>query len=210
MLCCTKLNKRIFEAVCLLGLVFISQIVSAEGIEVSKVEARLTDEGYILSADFEISLPPPVEEALKRGVTLYFISELSIHRSRWYWMDAEIRSHEQTTKLSFNTLTQQYRISRGGLYQSFFELKDALQVLGHQTAPAIAATLLDNESGGYISRWAKKGSEIGAYAAMRLDVSQLPKPLQVNALASDQWNVDSIRYHWDISPVSGRNAGGRP
>jgi hypothetical protein len=210
MLCCRKIVKGICGAVCLFGLIFVFQNVSAEGIEISKVEARLTDEGYILSADFEISLPPPVEEALKRGVTLYFISELSIHRSRWYWVDNEIRSHEQTTKLSFNTLTQQYRISRGGLYQSFFELKDALQVLGHQTAPAIPATLLDNNSGGYISRWAKKGSEIGAYAAMKLDVSQLPKPLQVNALASDQWNVDSIRYHWDISPVSSSNNRGRP
>lgn len=209
MLCCTKIINRIFEAAFLLGIVLTTQSVFAEGIEISKVEARLTDEGYILSADFEISLPPPVEEALKRGVTLYFISELSIHRSRWFWMDDEIKSHEQTTKLSFNALTQQYRISRGGLYQSFFDIKDALHVLGHQTAPAIAAALLDNNSGGYISRWTKKGSEIGAYAGMRLDVSQLPKPLQVNALASDQWNVDSIRYHWDISPVSSRNNGGR-
>ena len=209
MRCCTKKIKTLIKTVCLLGLFFCTSSVSAEGIEINKVEARLTDEGYLLSADFNINLPQPVEEALKRGVTLYFVSELSVQRTRWYWLDMEVESHEQTTKLSFNTLTQQYRISRGGLFQSFFELKDALRVLGHQTAPPVSASLLDNTNGGYVSRLTKKGSHIGAFASMRLDLSQLPKPLQVNALTNDQWSVESKRYHWDISP-DGRGNGGQP
>lgn len=198
--CCTKINKLLIKTIWLLGLIFCTSHAVADGIEVSKVQARLTDEGYLLSADFIINLPAPVEDALKRGVTLYFVSELSIHRSRWFWLDTDIESHEQTTKLSFNTLTQQYRISRGGLFQSFFELRDALIVLGHQTAPPIQASMLDNTGGGYLSRLTKKGSQIGAYASMRLDLTQLPKPLQVNALANDQWSVESGSYHWDISP----------
>lgn len=205
--CCTKIIKSFITSACWLGILLCPLIAIAEGIEVSKVEARLGDEGYILSADFTINLPTPVEEALKRGVTLYFVSELSIHRTRWYWLDADIATHAQATKLSFNTLTQQYRISRGGLFQSFFELKDALRVLGHQTAPPIPASMLDNKGGGYISRLTKKGSQIGAYASMRLDLSQLPKPLQVNALTNDQWNVASSRYHWDISPDTRENGG---
>jgi len=200
MRCCTKKINKLIKSVCLLGLVFCTSLVFAEGIEINKVEARLTDEGYLLTADFNISLPPLVEEALKHSVTLYFVSELSVHRSRWYWLDTNIESYEQTTKLSFNTLTQQYRISRGGLFQSFFELKDALRVLGHQSTPPIQPSLLDNTGGGYLSRLTKKDSQIGAFAAMRLDLTQLPKPLQVNALTNDQWNVESKRYHWDISP----------
>lgn len=200
MRCCTKNLTRILRnTLCLLILVSGATCVLAEGIEISKVEARLTDEGYLLTADFNINLPPPVESALKRGVTLYFISELSVHRSRWYWVDSNIDSYEQTTKLSFNTLTQQYRISKGGLFQSFSDLKSALRILGHQAAPPIATSLLDN-SGDYISRWSKKGSQVGAFASMRLDISQLPKPLQVSALTDDQWSLESKRYHWDISP----------
>ncbi len=209
MRCCTKKFKTLLTVACLFGLFLCTTSVSAEGIEINKVEARLTDEGYLLSADFKINLPQPVEEALKRGVTLYFVSELSVERSRWYWLDTEIESYQQTTKLSFNTLTQQYRIFRGGLFQSFFELKDALRVVGHQTAPPVAASLLDNTTGGYFSRLTKKGSQIGAFASMRLDLSQLPKPLQVNALTNDQWNVESKRYHWDISP-DGRGNGEQP
>jgi len=183
--------------------------VSAEGIEINKVEARLTEEGYRLTADFKIVLPPSVEEALKRGVTLYFVSELAVHRSRWYWVDTEIESFEQTTKLSYNTLTRQYRLSRGGLFQSFFDLKDALRVVGYQTSPVIPTELLDNAGGGYLSRLTKKNSQIGATATMRLDIKQLPKPLQINALTSDQWSVESKLYHWDISPETPGSEGGR-
>ncbi len=209
MRCCTKKIREFAKSICLIGLLFCAPQAIAEGIEIIKVEARLTEEGYLLSADFNISLPSPVEDALNRGVTLYFVSELSVQRSRWYWLDTDIESHEQTTKLSYNMLTRQYRISRGGLFQSFVELKDALRVLGHQTAPPIATSLLDNTDGGYISRWTKKGSQISAYASMRLDMTQLPKPIQVNALTNDQWNVESKRYHWDISPDA-RKDGDQP
>jgi len=200
MRCCRKIIDTLFKSSCLLGLLLSASLVWADGIEINKVEARLTEDGYLLTADFNINLPPAVEEALKRGITLYFVSELSVHRSRWYWLDSDIAKHEQTTKLAFNTLTQQYRISRGGLFQSFYELKDALHVLGRQSAPAIPAAKLDNSGGGYLSRMTNKGSHVDAFASMRLDLSQLPKPLQVNALTNDQWNFESKRYHWDISP----------
>lgn len=170
----------------------------AAGIYIEKAEARLTSEGYVLSADFDIQLPAVVEEALRRSVTLYFVSELSLHRLRWYWLDTELVMHQQTSKLSFNSLTQQYRISRGGLYQSFAKLQDALRALGRVSTPLIKTSLLDSSDDGYFSRLLKKGSEIGASASMRLDVNQLPKPLQINALASEQWNVGSEQFHWKI------------
>ncbi|MFA6120533.1 MAG: DUF4390 domain-containing protein [Sideroxydans sp.] len=199
MRCCTNIIKSLCRVVLFLCCISLASTASAEGIEINKVEARLTGEGYRLTADFKIVLPPSVEQALKRGVTLYFVSELAVHRSRWYWLDTDIESFKQTTKLSYNTLTRQYRLSRGGLYQSFFELKDALRAVGYQTCPPIPVSLLDN-SGGYLSRWSNKYSQIGATATMRLDLTQLPKPLQVNALTSDQWSVESKLYHWDISP----------
>lgn len=209
MRCCTNSIKRLIRAVCLLCCICFASSVGAEGIEVNKVEARLTDEGYRLTADFKIVLPASVEDALKRGVTLYFVSELAVHRSRWYWLDTDIESFEQTTKLSYNTLTRQYRLSRGGLFQSFFELKDALRAVGYQTSPPIPVSLMDNSGGGYLSRLTKKNSQIGATATMRLDLKQLPKPLQVNALTSDQWSVESKLYHWDISPEAPGSEGQR-
>ena len=35
---------------------------------------------------------------------------------------------------------------------------------------------------------------------MNLDVSQLPKPLQVNALATKDWDIDSGWHRWAVRP----------
>lgn len=205
MRCCTNKPDWLHRSICAICLWVCASAACAEGIVISKAEARLTEEGYQLSADFDIQLSPTVETALKRGVTLYFVSELAINRSRWYWLDTDVARDEQVSKLSFNALTQQYRITHGTLFQSFYDLKDALHVLGHQTAPPVPLEMLDKEGGGYFSRLLKKGSDCcSAYARMRLDVTQLPKPLQVNAIASEDWNLESEPYRWEIQPpVSG-------
>ncbi len=201
MLCCKKPIRAAALLICTLALSLGAMTAMAAGIEIKKAEARLVRDGYQISAEFEIQLPPQVEEALRRGVTLYFESELSVHRSRWYWIDSELVSFTQSSKLSFNTLTQQYRITRGGLYQSFRSLTEALRILGRQVAPPIEVSRLDMSGDGYISRLLKKGSQIGVTAWMGLDISQLPKPMQMNALTSDQWKVESERFHWDVSPA---------
>jgi Domain of unknown function (DUF4390) len=201
MRCCTKKLDWLHRSVWVICLWFCATWADAAGIVISNAEARLTEDGYQLSADFDIQLSPTVERALKHGVTLYFASELSINRSRWYWLDTEVARDEQTTKLSYNALTQQYRITRGSLFQSFHDLKDALIALGHQTAPPVPAALLDKNGGGYFSRLLKKGSDCcSAFAEMKLDVTQLPKPLQVNALTNEDWNMKSEPYHWEIKP----------
>lgn len=199
MRCCTNKLDLLSGVLWALGLWLCANIAHAEGIDIEKVDARLTEDGYQLSADFRINLPPPVEIALKRGVTLYFVSEFAINRSRWYWLDTDVVHSEQVTKLSYNALTQQYRLAHGSLFQSFYELGEALRVLGHQTAPPASTALLDKEGGGYFSRLLKKGSKCcAASVRMRLDVTQLPKPMQVNALTNNDWDLESRLYRWEI------------
>ncbi len=202
MRCCTNKLDWLHRSVWVIGLCLCASAAIAEGISVSKAEARLTDEGYQLTVDFDIQLSPLVETALKHGVTLYFVSELAINRSRWYWLDTDVARDEQSAKLSFNALTQQYRITHGSLFQSFDNLNDALNILGHQTSQPVPAPLLDKNGGGYFSRLLKKGSDCcSAFAQMRLDVTQLPKPLQVNALTNEDWNLKSEPYRWEIKPA---------
>lgn len=187
----------LFRLMLALGLYVSVSFAYAEGISVVKAEARAVDEGYELVADFKIVLPPSVSEALKRGVVLNFITELAITRSRWYWLDTDVMSHEQSTKLSYNALTRQYRISRGTLFQGFSSLENALRVLGHQSAPPVPAGALSG-SDGYVAQLIQGQIRHTAFAQMRLDVSQLPKPLQVSALTNPDWNLDSERHSWPI------------
>lgn len=197
MRCCKKILNRFYKLALLLGLCACAFGAQADGIAVTKTETRLSDDGYEISADFKINLPPSVAEALKRGITLNFVSELTITRSRWYWLDTAVIQNEQTTKLSYNALTRQYRISRGTLFQGFANLESALRVLGHQSAPPVAASTL-NSGSGYVARLLRSETKYTAFAQMRLDTSQLPKPLQVNALTNGDWNMESERRSWPI------------
>jgi len=173
---------------------------TADGIAVRKAEIRVTEEGYQLAANFDIRLTLLLEQALTHGITLNFVSEFTLTRSRWYWLDEVASKTEQTTKLSYSALTRQYRIKRGTLFQNFASLDDALRALGNQSSNPIPAELL-NKNSGYIASLLKNNSNYTAFARMRLDVSQLPKPLQVNALTSDEWKLDSEGYSWMLAPA---------
>jgi hypothetical protein len=199
--CCTSMLKLRHIAAALVIMWLGIGVAHAENIDVRKAEIRFTDEGYQLAADFNINLSFYVEQALIKGITLNFVSEFRLTRSRWYWLNEVVAKSEQTTKLSYSALTRQYRISRGSLFQNFDSLEEALIVLGHQTSNPITSDQL-NSQGGYITSLLKRNPDYSAFVRMQLDVTQLPKPLQVNALAGDDWNLDSAGYYWTITPAA--------
>jgi len=196
---CCKNQPRPFQFILAALLWLCLSTGYAEGIDVRKADARFSDESYQLSADFDIRLKFAVEQALEQGVPLYFISEFSLTHPRWYWLDEAVTQSEQILKLSYNSLTRQYRITRGALFQNFASLDDALHIIGHPSAAPIPAELF--KGGGYISeKLLKKDNNYVAAVRLRLDVTQLPKPLQVNALTGDDWNLDSDWYRWFVRP----------
>lgn len=188
-------------AFCLLFSVFcFLPAAHAERITVRKAEANFLEDSCQLSAYFDISFNFVVEQALMQGVPLYFISEFTLTRPRWYWLDETVVQHEQSIKLSYNSLTSQYRITRGSIFQNFATLDAAINTIRHQSAAPIAAGLL-KEGGGFFSGNLFKGDRSYIAAVrLRLDVTQLPKPLQVNALANNDWNLDSGWYKWIVYP----------
>ena len=167
----------------------------AENISVVKVEAYSPGDSYQLSADFSINLDSVVGQALRRGVPLYFVSEFTLTHPRWYWLDEVVAQSSQTIKLSYNSLTRQYRITRGSLFQNFASLDEALRILSHQASQPIPASLL------------KPDEDYDAAARMWLDTSLLPKPLQVNALTGSDWNLDTGWYRWVVHPRPGDKGG---
>ena len=163
--------------------------VRAEGILVRDAALVAAEEGYYLEADFEIALNPTLEEALNKGVPLYFLLEFEIIRPRWYWMDEKVVTTQQQYRLAYNALTRQYRLGIGAFFQNFNELNEALAFLSRVRRRQVLEL--------------KTLSRGGVYAAavrMRLDVSQLPKPFQLNALASRDWNLSSDWYRWSVKP----------
>lgn len=208
--CCKKFkfsglllhNVRLLLRSVLLAWLFAATAY-AEGISVNKAELRLDEDGYHLSASYDISLTVVMQQALSRGIPLYFVGEFSLTRPRWYWLDQEVFQGEQTIKLSYNVLTRQYRIARGALFQNFTSLEDAMNILARQNSTAIPAELLKQEEG-YIAEWTEWIKQEGNYIAavrLRLDNAQLPKLLQVNALSGSDWTLNSDWHRWEISPA---------
>jgi hypothetical protein len=205
--CCTNktnFKRRLWAA--LLIICLTPMLASADGIVVRKAEIRLADDGYQLAANFDIKLTFMVEQALTHGITLNFLSEFTLTRSRWYWFNQVSSKTEETTKLSYSALTQQYRLKRGTLFQNFASLEDALRALGNQYSNSIPAELL-NRNNGYIASLLTVQPKYTAFARMKLDISQLPKPLQVSALTNDEWRLDSEGYSWLLTPAEIAEAG---
>ena len=161
----------------------------AEGITVRQAKIYGTEEGYFADAEFDLELTPALEEALTRGVPLTFKLSLDVIEPRWYWFNKEIVNLRQERRLSFNPLTRVYRFSIGSLYLSFNSLQDALQSLSHVNRLQLAAP-------GSVA----KEHQYEARIQLKLDVSQLPKPFQVDALSSNDWNLASKPLSWKLSP----------
>lgn len=196
--CCKKLLSVLLRSVLLAWL--FAATAHAEGISIDKAEVRLGEDGYHFFVNYDIKLTYVAQQALSRGIPLYFVSEFSLTRSRWYWLDEEIFRGEQTVKLSYNVLTRQYRISRGALYRNFASIEEALNILSIQSSTAIPAGLIKKDSS-YIATLVKKDGNYTASTRLRLDINQLPKLLQVNALTGNDWTINSDWYRWVISPA---------
>lgn len=165
---------------CLLLLGFISTTVNAEGIKIKSVELERVDNDWLLNAAFQIELAPGLEEAVQKGVVLYFQTEFELTRSRWYWLEEKASVAQRQTRLSYQPLTQQYRIASEGFTFTSKTMSEALQAVGSIGGwRVIDGTQID----------ASKSYNAGL--RMTLDLSKLPKPFQVNALNNRDWNVSS-------------------
>ena len=165
-----------------------STTVSAEGIKIKSFELEKVDSDWLLSATFQIELSPGLEDAVQKGVVLYFQTEFDLTRSRWYWFDEKSVLAQRQTRLSYQPLTQQYRIASDGFTFSAKTISEALQAVGSVGGWRV----MDNAQ-------LDPGRSYTAALRMTLDLSKLPKPFQVNALNNRDWNVSSDWYRFPFS-----------
>lgn len=164
-------------------------IARAEGIETNGARLVASEDGYRVEAEFDIRFNPGLEEAVNRGVALYFVVEFSLSKPRWYWFDEKPVQLSQTYKITYTPLLRQYRLSSGSAYQNFTRLDDLVRSLSRVRGWTIA----DKDA-------LRKPGEYQAAIRMRLDTAQLPKPFQLNAVASRDWSLASDWYRWTVQP----------
>jgi hypothetical protein len=169
-----------FTLCILMMLSLFSAPANAEGIKLKSADLERVDSDWLLNATFQIELTPGLEDAVQKGVVLYFQTEFDLTRSRWYWFDEKPVLAQRLTRLSYQPMTQQYRIATEGFTFSAKTMFEALQAVGSIGGWKVIDSNQVDPSKSYT-----------AALRMTLDLSKLPKPFQVNALNNRDWNVTS-------------------
>ncbi len=180
---------RIGAAVVLAAAALLVPIAHADTIGVKSAEIRADEDAYVLNAEFDFALNPTLEEALQKGVPLYFALEFELVRPRKYWFDEKVMSFSTQYRVSYNALTRQYRVASGLLAQTFDGLEEVERFLSRVTSRQIARA--DELA---------KGTRYEAAIRLRLDTNQLPKPFQLSALGSREWSLQSDWHRWSFTP----------
>jgi hypothetical protein len=159
--------------------------------EVTQLQVERTEEGVLLSAAVRFELPQVVDDALTKGIPMYFLAEAAIFRDRWYWYDKRVAFATRHLRLSFQPLTRRWRLQASSspigssglvLGQTFDTRDEALAAVQRISGWRIAdAGALDPEATHTVD------------FRFRLDVSQLPRPFQIGAVGQADWIILAVR-----------------
>ncbi|MEP6791566.1 MAG: DUF4390 domain-containing protein [Ramlibacter sp.] len=180
-----------FAAVALLLAVALPALADTPPAEISQLRLERTEEGVLLSAYVKFDLPPVVEDALLKGIPMFFVAEATLFRDRWYWYDRPVASVTRHMRLSYQPLTRRWRLTLSstvignsgvGLGQSFDTQEEAMAAVQRISGWKIAEA-------GEIDPEARHNVDF----KFRLDVSQLPRPFQIGAVGQADWKISASR-----------------
>ena len=169
----------------------MASFAHANEISFSNVSLAPLEKSWALNADVQLELSPALEQLVKKGVTLHFVTEFQLTKKRWYWLDNKIVDVQRVSKISYQALTNQYRVTLGTFSLTAATLKQALsavKTIDDWVVIDSAAVEL------------KKPYQ--AAIRIRLDTNQLAKPFQVNAINSRSWNLQSDWHRFEFIPMA--------
>ncbi len=175
----------------LLGMLMLAgvpQLAQAEPpLEITQLHVERANDGLLLYAQIRLDLPTIVDDALQKGIAMYFVMDAEVLRERWYWSDRKVASASRYLRLSYQPLSRRWRlqispqpIGNAGLgvnlSQSFDSLQEALYAIQRIARWKIAdGSVLDTD--------ARQTVEF----RFKLDMSQMPQPVQIGTAGQADW-----------------------
>lgn len=163
--------------------------------EIRQAALHRTAEGLFLSARLTLTPSPAVEDALLKGVPLYFVWEAEVLRDRWYWTDKRVAAAVRTWRLVYQPLTRRWRLSQSN--DAAASSGAGLQYALHQNFDSLAAALA---SVARVSRWkladaARLDPDSDERVVWRfgLDLTLLPRPFQIGMANQPEWLIELQR-----------------
>ena len=161
--------------------------------DISSMQVTRTDEGLFLSANLQFDLPGQVEDALRQGIPMYFVADAQVQRERWYWSDQQLGVATRYFRLTHQPLTRRWRLHISNTAFTSSGTGLALGQTYEQLEDAVAAIQR-------INRWKilepaqlSSTSGVSVQLRFRVDLSSLPRPLQIGALGRSGWNLQLSR-----------------
>jgi hypothetical protein len=154
----------------------------AQGVELATLQTTRAEGALNLEFAARINLPRAVEDALQRGVPVYFVAEAQLLRNRWYWRDERVSRVVRSWRIAYQPLTRFWRVGLGGLNQTYETLTEALIAASSSAGWKLAdLSQLDADRAYYLE------------FSYRLDTSQLPGPMQFGLGGQGDWAVGVAR-----------------
>ena len=173
-----KVRRHVLQGLGLLLVLCWLKLAVAQGIELTQLAVGRSEGELTLEFSTRITLPRPAEEALHRGVPVYFYAEATLRRNRWYWRDERVARVARSWRVAFQPLTATWRVSLGALGQNYPTLPDALAAVSRSAGWKITdLAQLDPDSRYYVE------------FAYRLDTTQLPGPMQIGLGGQGDWAI---------------------
>jgi hypothetical protein len=155
---------------------------AAQGVELVSLQTQRDESALTLDFAVRLNLPRAVEDALQRGVPMYFVAEARLLRNRWYWRDERVARVSRSWRVAYLPLTSTWRVSLGGLNQSFASLAEALVATSSSANWRLADLSQLEADKRYVIEFSYK-----------LDTSQLPGPMQFGLGGSGEFALGLSR-----------------
>ena len=172
----------VLAALVVLALTLAAPAARAQGVELLTLQTSKFDGTLNLDFVARVTLPKAVEDALQRGVPVYFVAEAQMFRNRWYWRDERVARVSRSWRLAYRPLTSDWRVSLGGLNQTYATMAEALTAVSRSGGwKLLDLAQLDTDKSFYVE------------FSYRLDTSQLPGPMQFGLGGGGDWAVGANR-----------------
>ena len=79
--------------------------------EVGELRLDRAEDGLYLSTTLQFVLPELAEDALYKGIPMFFVAEAQVLRDRWYWSDRQVAETTRYLRLSYQPLTRRWRLN---------------------------------------------------------------------------------------------------
>jgi hypothetical protein len=156
-------------------------------VSISELKIIKEDDSLVMNTPIHFNLPTAVEEALRKGVAIYFVAHVDVSKERWYWTDKEVLSVNRYYKLVYQPLTRRWRLNISSVKTNFNEPGISLPQWFDQLEDALAAI---NRAG----HWKlmnvsdlESGQHYKITFSFGLDTASLPKPLQIGLIGQSDW-----------------------